>query len=859
MKPLLFIIVSLSLYNTGFGQKTVLQDTTYRSWVTVDMGTLSGDGNYVYYRIRNEPRGSWTFVVKATTGSWEERLTSYRNINFSANGSLLFGMQKDTLFQFRLGTDEVNKINNCSFFKLLGDQKEEWLLYQSNDPAKTLIVKNLKNNRQETFTDVQQIITNKDAVQIVLKTDSNGASLLWVDLRSGRYKKIYNGNTPSNFIFDATGNQLAFTDIKDGITHIWHYDSKSDVLKDLASDHSNGILPDHAIETEQTWTFSADGTRLFFTQLKKQSEPVKIEGEPEIWNYKDAYLLSRYKILGKTAVHNGENLTMVKLTTGKITQLLTGNQRVLYSNSLPGDVLIIQSVIGDMAEGDYKNIKPSYYLCFVEKGEIRPLKINSGSPVDFHLSPNQQCVIYYDDTLQGFCSYQVKTGKSKVFCKDFTDFTWKDLANKEYTNHAEFAGWIFGSNHIILQGKQDLWEVDIDNNNPPRNLTKRITFESDVAFSIAQYYPNRVIPAREDIYLLGYNLKTKESGIYELNIGNNKSDLLHKGMLYFGQPYGLSNNFIKAKYVKKYLWKFESVAHSPNLFFSDESKKIVEISNINPEKNYNWINAELVNYKDNGGSACQAVIYKPENFDSAKRYPLIFFYYLTMTDRINKHLLPEPSNVGINIPLLVSAGYIVITPDIYKKLGEPGNGPLESVMAAADYMVEKNWIDSTKMALAGHSLGGYETNYIITHTNRFAAASVGAGISNMTQQYNDVWGDAGNSFQGYTKGIGFEYGLDSVPDRYIVNSPLFAAKNIQTPLLLMHNNADLTVPVLQSRQMFIQMRSLRKQVWLLQYDGEAHTIRNEANQLNYQKKIHSFFDYYLKNIPKPAWMNNPIK
>jgi dipeptidyl aminopeptidase/acylaminoacyl peptidase len=166
------------------------------------------------------------------------------------------------------------------------------------------------------------------------------------------------------------------------------------------------------------------------------------------------------------------------------------------------------------------------------------------------------------------------------------------------------------------------------------------------------------------------------------------------------------------------------------------------------------------------------------------------------------------------------------------------------------------------VCLSGHSLGALEVNYVIAHTNRFIAAIAQSGISNVTSSYNDLWGNnlpggIGGSMQSY---IGGQLGaaLEKDLNVFIKNSPVFFAHNIKTPLLIMHNMNDLNVPFYQSSQLFVQLRSLNKKVWLISYENEAHMLSKVENQVTHQKIVKSYLDHFLKDAPMPFWMNNPI-
>ncbi len=126
-----------------------------------------------------------------------------------------------------------------------------------------------------------------------------------------------------------------------------------------------------------------------------------------------------------------------------------------------------------------------------------------------------------------------------------------------------------------------------------------------------------------------------------------------------------------------------------------------------PQKNYNWYTTEHVHWKLPDGKPSEGILYKPENFDPAKKYPLIFYYYERDADCLNFYLNPEPSNGRINIPWFVSNGYLVFVTDIYYRNGYPGRSALNSVESAAKYLSRYPWVDSRHMGIQGHSFGGF--------------------------------------------------------------------------------------------------------------------------------------------------------
>jgi acetyl esterase/lipase len=93
---------------------------------------------------------------------------------------------------------------------------------------------------------------------------------------------------------------------------------------------------------------------------------------------------------------------------------------------------------------------------------------------------------------------------------------------------------------------------------------------------------------------------------------------------------------------------------------------------------------------------------------------------------------------------------------------------------------------------------------------------------------------------------------------YILNSPIFYVDKLSTPILLMSNKLDAVVPFWQGVEFFTALRRLGKRAWMLQYDGEPHSLFRYNNMLDYTVRMTQFFDHYLKDAPAPKWMTRGV-
>ena len=238
---------------------------------------------------------------------------------------------------------------------------------------------------------------------------------------------------------------------------------------------------------------------------------------------------------------------------------------------------------------------------------------------------------------------------------------------------------------------------------------------------------------------------------------------------------------------------------------------------------------------------------------------MIVYIYERRSNELHNFPTPRPTN-SINAAFYTSNGYVVLQPDIVYKTGAPGMSSLQCVMPAVDAAVRLGFIDEANIGIQGHSWGGYQIAYMVTKTNRFKAASAGAPVANMTSAYDGIRYGSGlpRQFQYERDQSRIGGSLWEYPMRYIENSPVFAADKVETPLLMIHNDADDAVPWTQGIEFFLALRRNGKEAYLFNYNGEPHNLRKRANQKDYTMRLKQYFDYYLKGAPKPDWMERGI-
>lgn len=419
--------------------------------------------------------------------------------------------------------------------------------------------------------------------------------------------------------------------------------------------------------------------------------------------------------------------------------------------------------------------------------------------------------------------------------------------------------WSEDNRFFWIRDKYDFWQFDPSGAKAPFRVTggrdAEITYDfADRAYDESGRNRFREVRTDRPAWFTTFNHKTKKTGVARLDLQRKgaKAENLTEG------PYTYANLAVSAGKKPLVVFSKGNFEEGGNLFITaDAFKSQRQLSDINPQqKDFNWGTVELVSWNAADGTPAEGLLFKPENFDPSKKYPVMIYFYERNSDNLYMVRNPAPSASTVNIPYFVSNEYLVFVPDIRYKDGHPGKSALNFIMPGCDMLCRYPWVDGDNMAIQGQSWGGYQVAYMITQTGRFKAAGAGAPVSNMTSAYGGIRWESGRArTMQYEKGqsrIGKD--LWEGFDLYYENSPLFFVPNVTTPVLIMHNDADGAVPWWQGIEFFNGLRRCGKQAWMLQYNDEAHNLRERRNRKDLSRRLEQFFDHFLKGKPMPVWM-----
>ncbi len=419
-------------------------------------------------------------------------------------------------------------------------------------------------------------------------------------------------------------------------------------------------------------------------------------------------------------------------------------------------------------------------------------------------------------------------------------------------------GWTSDSDNVLLRDNHDVWLVRADGSGS-ENLTLDGA-ENDRVYQFrlrVDTENEKGIDLDKPLYMRIIDNETKETGIARINGGRPGPETLLYGDAMF---MGLS----KADEAEVYTYVRQTPQEAPEYYvvFNDALRNGRQLTKTYPEQEeFAWSPGQkLISYVSDKGDTLQAALYLPAGYQEGESYPTVVYIYERLTQNLFGYARPSFPGGGFNRSMYTSNGYAVLMPDIAYELNDPGMSAVWCVLPALDAAEETGIVDPDKVAIHGHSWGGYQTSFLITQTDRFKAAVAGAPLTNMISMYSLIYWNTGGTNQAiFESSQGrLTSGYWDNWDAYKRNSPVYFAQDVETPLLLMHNDEDGAVDFTQGVEYYNTLRRLEKPVIMLQYEGENHGLRKRANQIDYAVRMMEYLDHYLKGAEAPGWITEGV-
>jgi dipeptidyl aminopeptidase/acylaminoacyl peptidase len=839
-----------------FGQKPPLDTSVFNSWSSVVNGNITKTGEFAMYTLINEPEGKSTVVLQATSGHWKKSIVCDKQpeTKLSLNGKYCVIKAGDNIKILKLGHEECRIIAGVNSYKI-NFASQQVICYTLKLSPHSVILFSFDTGEEQSFENVAEYNFSPTGKKLLFQINQSKNSEFRVYDLNKRTAKLIVNDEVKNIKWHTTRELFVFfVKQPDDKRCLFQYNCETNRLALLADDFK--LIDKYSFP--KILGVSRDEKLIFF---KYDKEPhinqCSTKNEINIWSYLNNDLSDEDLVNEK----KNDIIFAFNVSTKKYTLLQApGETLQLFSGQLNDNVGLLEVPgVYDISNGQNKKLPKQYFFISTESGSRKQTKKRFAWK-----SPGGHFFIGVNEDTGNLTVHSIEKDKEYNFVEDIFR-TDSSIANDQTRKYRfQITSWLPQDSAFFVSDGFDIWKVNSAGKEKPINICRGYGATHNITFTISnhQIWDNVLRPNKNLIILNAKNITTKDAGFFRCSLYSDKDpELLYMGAYSFGE---LSPNFSNYGQIWSHSGNSNSVIttrenshESPNYFSTEDFIHFKPISYNYPERKFNWMSSYLISYETSDGKNNAAAIYKPEDFNYAKKYPVILYYYEELTDKINQYHEPELFNGGINISWFVSHGYIVCTPDIINNAQNPGKTAINSVLGVYNYLKKLSWIDSNNVAICGHSFGGFETNCILASTNVFKAAFSAASLSNLISFYNSVVPD-GSSRQDIVEigQISLQSALWKNPNLYVDNSAVFDINKISTPVLMMANRDDWSVPFTQSIEFYLASRKLQKQSWLLEYVAEGHTLSKYQNRMDLTLKLTQYFDHFLKNKKVPAWLNN---
>jgi dipeptidyl aminopeptidase/acylaminoacyl peptidase len=920
MKPPVFFVL-LAMMAAQAADKKPLDHSVYDSWRSISETSLSRDGRYLLYTLVPQ-EGDAELQAMDLASRTKVVINRGNKSKFSRDSRYVIAhiqpffqdtrkariakkkeddMPKDSLLILRLADSNIHKIGRVQSYQL-PEKGDGWLAYQlakapakkdstkngkkkdqdadekdakdkKGDKASEVVIRRLQDGREWTFQQISEYKISKKGNRIVLasvgKDSTEKAGVRVFDTTTLADKAVLAGKgTYKQLVWDEEGNQLVFladrdtSKSKQRFFKMYCWTTSMDSAR-LLADTLTTKMPRHwLISEQQAPQFSKDGAKVYFglAPIPVPDDTTLVDFETaklDIWHWQDAMLqtqqihdLDKEKKRSYTAVMLLKEKSLLPLANVDLPEIRLADEGdgryVLGLSNIP--YLIASSWEGRIGQ--------DLYLIDTTTGAPTLMAKKMRGNVSW--SPKGKYVLWFDEEKGHWFSYNIAIRTMVNLTSSLPVRVTNEWNDKpDYPESYGSAGWTENDRRVLIYDRFDIWELDPEGKAAARNLTQGLGRREQVRYRYVSLDPEeRFIKPGQTLLLKTFDEKDKSEGLAEIRL---EGQAAPRSIFHAAQSLGSP---LKAADADVYAFTRGSFTEFPNLWITDgRFQNLRQLSDANPQqKEYSWGSVELVKWMSNDGKPLEGLLYKPENFDSRKKYPLIVYFYERNADGLHRHIDPRPSRSTVSPVFYASRGYCFFIPDIVYEIGYPGKSALSCIVPGVQKLVEQGFIDKDRIGIQGQSWGGYQVAYLVTHTSLFRCAGAGAPVSNMTSAYGGIRWESGlvREFQYEHEQSRIGGTLWEKPWHFIENSPLFKVPDVTTPILIMHNDNDGAVPYYQSIEFFTALRRLHKPAWMLVYNGEEHNLKERRNCKDLSIRLQQFFDHYLQDAPMPVWMKEGV-
>ncbi|NNM99943.1 MAG: S9 family peptidase [Candidatus Eremiobacteraeota bacterium] len=282
----------------------------------------------------------------------------------------------------------------------------------------------------------------------------------------------------------------------------------------------------------------------------------------------------------------------------------------------------------------------------------------------------------------------------------------------------------------------------------------------------------------------------------------------------------------------------------PNILSANTRGALVRLTSLNAAfVNYAYPTSVAMKWQAPDGQWNDGILTYPNGYVAGKRYPLVVYNHGGPEAASSENFIG--GEIGPLRDLFAAHGYLVFEPNyrgsdnlgnahehaIYRN---PGVGPASDVMSGIQQLEHRGIVDTARIAVVGHSYGGYLTTWLISHYHIWRTAVVADGAVDWTEEY-ELAGDGNMAWTRYSLG-GSPWNPRSAA-LYRTGSPITYAGQITTPTLILSGTADITVPITESFALYHALASRHVPVRFIGIPGAHHTPQDPVHLELYYRAI----------------------
>ena len=807
-----------------------------------------------------------------------------------------------TIHLRHLASKETTEFKNVSTFRFSEDSQFAVIEVNGKAPGKALIVRNLSNKSDTTFGNVTQHAWSDSGSHLAMVIDSPSISnslqvfspetgiLRTIESSDQEYKSLQwredsldlavmremkhaekedvshtlvawrnvDKKKPRKHVYEHTKDKLFSAEMFLPAGRInWSEDGKA-IYCDLKEweNQPKDLKPKPAPEPKKEAEEKKAPEKK--PQPKKEEEPkektlrdtLQQKSNVEVWHTKDTEIMPLQKRLAPSQknpsrkavwwLNEGSLVQLGNDLTERIGMTREGTRAIGIDRTPHDETAMFGPRLQDVYEIDAKT------------GERE--KILEGLKYILSTSPDGRHLLYM--RAGELWSRNLESDKDTHLSKDLDVKFWNeedDTLAVEKRPHGQ-GFWLKDSSAFLMYDRYDLWLIKPDASSV-RLLTNGRKDQIRHRLSQANFLKENdgLLDPKQSLYLALYGDLTKKSGYGKLESITGKKPV---EVLIWEDK--MISSLTRAEDTDRYLITIESGNDSPDIFVSGPNlAQRKQISKTNPfQKKFHWGQTELIDFENENGVKLQGSLRYPANYKKGKKYPMIVYIYEKRSQGLHRYEVPSEKH-PYNPAVFSAEGYFVFQPDIVYRPQEPGISALECVVPAVKEVLKTGMVDEEKVGLVGHSWGAYQTAFIVTRSDLFAAGVAGAPLTNMMSMSVSVYWNSGQTNAAiFTQSQGrMDKFFWQDPENYIRNSPIHGLDNLNTPLLMAFGDKDGAVDWGQGVQMYNAARWAGKDnLVMLVYPGENHSLRKDENMVDYHYRVREWFDTHVKGQKAPKWI-----